>query len=486
MVYLGAAILVVGFIAVLKLLKLVEKANEVVGASRHSLEIMRSKEMDDAAKEKAMQATAKKLFGLFFLLTTGMGLALVVPAGIVWLLDGVGVLSFDAVIAFTLSWEFIAVTTVLLLAVIIFAKRKKPDHEFENRYSAVDRMLHQIAFKVTTPQLALADMEDTMFRKEIDQADGSRPVFIAGLPRGGTTLVLNMCHSLSEFASHRYRDMPFLLTPMLWNRFSRNFQQQDEVRERAHGDGMMVSADSPEALEEMIWKVFWKDRYGEDRIHPWPVGKKREFEDFFSRHMRKICALRRMETDVPARYVSKNNLNIAKIDYLHDTFDDAVFIIPFMHPLRHAEDLLRQHRNFLAIHKDDEFARAFMEGIGHYDFGANIRPIDFDGWLDRRTHRNYEDMNFWLEYWITAYEYLLSRAGGRIHLHSHEALCEDPATSLKHLAEIIGINDTAAFLDNEKVIWKTPPPEVGTEGLDPDLVERAEGLYRRMRDASHT
>ncbi len=32
------------------------------------------------------------------------------------------------------------------------------------------------------------------------------------------------------------------------------------------------------------------------------------------------------------------------------------------------------------MHARDPFARRYMEAIGHYDFGANLRPIDFDGW----------------------------------------------------------------------------------------------------------
>ena len=485
MVYLGAAILVIGFVVCLKLFGLVERANSVFALSRESMAVLKNADMDDDAKEAAMQSHAKKLFGLFFTLTLGCVLALALPAGIVWLLDLAGVMSFDAVIEFTISWEFLLATTALLVLVVAVKGRKKSSHDFEIRYSASDRMLHHIAFKTTVAQLSLADMEDALFKEQLAGVVNERPVFITGLPRGGTTLVLDMCHSLKEFASHRYRDMPFLLIPLLWNRFSKRFQKADEMRERAHGDGMMVSADSPEALEEMIWKAFWKKQYAADRIVPWGTDPDAMFDEFFKSHMAKIVAMKQADTGMPARYVSKNNLNISRIDYLL-TFPDAVIIVPYMHPLRHAEDLLRQHRNFLGIHKEDPFARVYMEGVGHYDFGDNIRPIDFGGWLDDRKYRDYEDMNFWLEYWITAYEQLLSKAGDRVFLHSHEALCENTAASLEKLADILGIEDRAAFLRNEEVIWKTAPPKVDTTGLDPELVARAEDLYLRMRAASHT
>lgn len=259
MTYLGVAILVLGFIFLLKAFGLPEMARGVFASSKDSVSIIRNPDMDDDAKEVALQQKAKTLFWLFILLTLGCAAALLLPAGVVWLLDAIGLMSFDQVIAFTLSWEFILATTVLLVLILSLKGKKKSDHDYEIRYSFFDRILHHIAFKAIIPQLSLADMEDSMFKDQLEKADNGKPVFITGLPRGGTTLVLDMCFSLKEFASHRYRDMPFLLTPMLWNKFSGNFQKADEKRERAHGDGMMVSVDSPEALEEMVWKPFWKN-----------------------------------------------------------------------------------------------------------------------------------------------------------------------------------------------------------------------------------
>ena len=60
--------------------------------------------------------------------------------------------------------------------------------------------------------------------------------------------------------------------------------------------------------------AFWPGKYLRDRIEPWqaddldPYG---EFEQFMMRHIRKLMALRAGSR--PARYVSKNNANIARI-----------------------------------------------------------------------------------------------------------------------------------------------------------------------------
>ena len=141
---------------------------------------------------------------------------------------------------------------------------------------------------------------------------------------------------------------------------------------------MAVGSDSPQALEEMLWLAFFPQRYSGDRIKPWPDSADLgNFKLFFANHMRKIAALRR--PGVRARYVSKNNLNISRISALVNALPDADIVAPFRSPLQHAASLLRQHRNFLELHARDPFAKAYMAAVGHFDFGANLKPVDFDG-----------------------------------------------------------------------------------------------------------
>ena len=55
-----------------------------------------------------------------------------------------------------------------------------------------------------------------------------------------------------------------------------------------------------------------------------------------------------------------------------------------------------------------------MAAIGHYDFGENLKPINFDQWLSKSEYQQcYEDkqsMEFWLSYWVESYQYLLNNA----------------------------------------------------------------------------
>lgn len=349
---------------------------------------------------------------------------------------------------------------------------------FENRYSLTERLLHKLAFATPGLQIGYADIEDKLYGVGVEPQDAERPVFITALPRAGTTLLLNICAALDAFAVHTYRDMPFIMTPLVWSRFSARFTKSDAPRERAHGDGMLVSADSPEAFEEIIWKAFWPEQYKPDRILVWPEAGNDEFREFFRRHMHKLARLRG-GPDARPRYASKNNFNVARLQWLTQAFPDAAIIIPFRAPVEHAASLLRQHVNFLDLHQKDRFMREYMKGIGHFDFGANLRPIDFGGWLDGCPHPH-DSLSFWLAYWTAAYRHCLDHASARLTLLDYDELCRSPTAQLGNLAGLleIGVDELQRAAPSIKV----PRPHApDTSGIDPEILSAALALYDALR-----
>src|SRR5262249_13313849 len=114
-------------------------------------------------------------------------------------------------------------------------------------YSVLDRLLHRWIFSDLELQWSLAKIEDRMYAQRLRTIDIERPVFISGVPRAGTTLLLELLAAVPKIATHTYRVMPFVLAPLLWNAFSRPFLKLSTPQERAHGDGLQVSFDSPEA-----------------------------------------------------------------------------------------------------------------------------------------------------------------------------------------------------------------------------------------------
>ena len=127
---------------------------------------------------------------------------------------------------------------------------------FSSNYSFVDRALHYFAFGAPFVQKVLCELENDLFKGKLEPVGSAGEVFVTGLPRAGTTLVLELLYGTGEFETFTYRDMPFIFAPLLWDKISGPFRKPGDKVERAHGDGMMVSFDSPEAFEEVIWLAF--------------------------------------------------------------------------------------------------------------------------------------------------------------------------------------------------------------------------------------
>ncbi len=122
--YVAATFLVLGFIALLKVLKVVENSARVIRITKQAVVDLRSSKLDDDAKETAMQAHAKGLFVLFLLVTVGGIAAIFVPLAVIWGLDRMQLLSLDSALKATLSWQFIVASTAAIV-VILFAKRSR-------------------------------------------------------------------------------------------------------------------------------------------------------------------------------------------------------------------------------------------------------------------------------------------------------------------------------------------------------------------------
>jgi len=483
--WIGAAFLVVGLVVLARMFGLVQKSGDVVTASRRSLGVIRSPSLSDEEKEAALKSDAGQLFRLFFILAFGGAGAVLLPVGVLWLCDQLGLLSLASVYDTVLSPAFLIVSCLVAIPALFMGSNRVPE---TTSYSSMDRALHYLAFKTGAAQVSVADIEDKLFAGQLAPFRADRPVFITALPRAGTTLLLECCAGMREFAAHCYRDMPFVLIPCLWSRFSAAFQQNVETRERAHGDGMIIGLDSPEALEEVLWKAFWRRQYRSDRIIPWKDGEVdefNEFNEFFRSHMRKIILLRRGNLPgAGVRYLSKNNLNIARPEMLHRLFPDSVIVVPFRHPLHHATSMLEQHRNFSRIHEEDPFASDYMRAIGHFDFGKNLRPIDFDGWFDGRESRDFDSLAFWLEYWVVGYRCLLTEHADILHLISYEDLCADPGRGLQVVADVIGSRDPDELLSAAAGIRSPRPRDVDTRAVPESLLREADRVYASLKAAA--
>lgn len=347
-------------------------------------------------------------------------------------------------------------------------------------YSPLDRAIHRLAFVSPAIQETAADIESLLYGKFFRQLTISKPIFVTSLPRAGTTLVLELLSRVPGIATHTYRDMPFVLAPILWNNVSRGFRKPADLRERAHGDGMAVSYDSPEAFEEILWRSAWTKKYGRDYIALWSDNENTtEFRPQFVEHIKKILAVR--SPDAPGRYASKNNANIARLGLLRKLFADSIVFVPFRDPIGQAVSLLQQHVRFGERHARDVFARRYMDDIGHLEFGQLHRPIQFAGMDEVRARYQPETLDYWVAYWECAFRHVLTYRSSIV-LMSYETLCAVGPSAMSALAKSLELPQ-AALVASVGARMRPPREHDATPMVTDDkLLKRCRALHQELME----
>ena len=134
---------------------------------------------------------------------------------------------------------------------------------FKNKdYSFLSKILHHLALGNNFIPEMLHDIEFSIFKKKLKFDNLAPHIFICGMPRSGTTMLMRYIYETQEFASLTYRDMPFITSPNLWSKISNKIKTKAEI-ERAHGDKISININSPEALEEIFWKVKMQKKFVE-------------------------------------------------------------------------------------------------------------------------------------------------------------------------------------------------------------------------------
>lgn len=217
---------------------------------------------------------------------------------------------------------------------------------------------------------ALGDLESRVLAETIAATAIDRPVYVAGLARSGSTMLLEALARHPAFTSHRYSDYPPVWTPYWWNHLRARLPLPPApARERAHRDGIAVTPDSPEAFEEPLWMHFFAQAHDPARDQVLDAATSNPaFEAFYAAHVRKLLAVRGAR-----RYVAKGNYNIARFGYLQRLFPDARFVVPWREPVAHVASLVKQDRLFReAARARPEVARQLARN-GHFEFGPQAR-----------------------------------------------------------------------------------------------------------------
>lgn len=389
------------------------------------------------------------------------------------LIFGVLILSFSPFIVFSLfsqladgrfielvsSFKGIAAGTIIAaLFALIISRRPKGD------YGTGSKLLHHMALGNNFLGETLFDVERLLFSPNMDS---EKPhVFVTGLARAGTTVLMRTLYENGNFTSLTYREMPFILAPNLWRRIAGFSHRDTGMRERAHGDGLNINYDSPEALEEVFWRTFC----GSDYITAnglVPMTADNDILDKFRAFVGLIL------NNTPDNcYLSKNNNNILRLDSIARAFPNALIIVPFRDPLQQAFSLLNQHKKFLKMHAQDPFAKKYMTWLAHHEFGADHRPFLFEGIDDEE--KNTQNLSYWLMIWIHTYSYLLKHLPSQAVFLSYERLCDKSEVVWKKLGEQINLAPYTDKISLTKALHPINEPVPG------DLLKKSKDIYKHL------
>lgn len=313
-------------------------------------------------------------------------------------------------------------------------------------YNKFDRLLHDYALGNNFVPKCLFEIEKLLARPTAFSKSG-RHVFICGLPRSGTTILLNSMNSDGSLASLTYAAMPFVTAP---NTSKFLFKRNTAPKERYHGDNILFDINSPEAFDEIFFRSFGKEAYRE-----FPI-----FLDIF------------LSSKSSQRYLSKNNNNYSRIGSLCEIFPNAVFILPFREPVNHAASLLKQHVNFSQLHKEDDFTRRYMRYLGHCEFG-----LDHKSWYEPIHHKNKSTLSYWLEQWQLYYEDLLLKYSG------HERCIFVAYENLAFVDCVARLMQRLDVKPDGSVQFKIAPG-YGSPSADRALIKSTKVLYEKLKKIS--
>ena len=313
-------------------------------------------------------------------------------------------------------------------------------------------LLIKAAHKLAPLWVRLGVAESWLLHRRLQRAGTiDRPIFVCGMARAGTTIMLDLLSRHPEVACHRYRDMAQPFMPYVWNRLLDKLPlPMDQAVDRIHHDGILVTRNSPEAVEEAIWNQFFPALHDESQCavltettrHP-------AFEACYAATISKLVLAQGR-----TRYLSKANYNLTRMAYIARLFPQARFIVPVREPEAHFVSWVKQHRLFLDLQQRDPRWHRAVKLVGHHEFGLDQRFVNTgDPRLMHDIRRNWDNERharaFGL-YWSAMYGHVLDLADRSpalqraIRFVHYEEFCARPKAMIDAILSHVEL-DVASF-----------------------------------------
>jgi hypothetical protein len=326
---------------------------------------------------------------------------------------------------------------------------------------------------------ALGNLETSSLANNLSSQALVAPIFVSGVARSGSTILTEVISQHPHLACHHYSDFPLTWTPYWWNSLrNRLALPKQDPQERAHRDGLMITADSPEAIEEVLWMHFFPRAHEADCSHV--MGEQEShpaFEEYYRDHIRKMLAVRSRH-----RYVAKNNYHVTRLEYLLKLFPDARIIIPIRNPVQQVASLLKQHRLFSQQNAEDSRVSRQLRLSGHYEFGPLRCPIIVHENRRQYYRQDLEDVAWYAAQWSDIYGFLHERiqinqtlAKACLVVH-YEDTCGETSTSLARVFTHLGLDDEWG----QKIIAEYVPVINKPDYYQPGFTTAQQELIRKV------
>tara|TARA_Y100000816_G_scaffold255520_1_gene208386 strand:- start:1463 stop:2524 length:1062 start_codon:yes stop_codon:yes gene_type:complete len=324
----------------------------------------------------------------------------------------------------------------------------------------------------------LAEWE-TFFLKE--KKEITKPIFISGLPRSGTTLITSIINQHQIVGSYKYKDLPFHRIPLIWNKINKFYYSNVLDEKRLHGDELEVGLNSPDAFEELIWSRHLENYYQSGFSKYLNESYENiKLKNDLIKNMQKILSIRNSD-----RYLSKGNYNVVRLRYINKIFKDAKFIICFRNPSDTVNSLVKVNEKFNLLEKDiRNFSKNLFE-LCHFEFGKKRIPLflnkkNYDQVIDYWKQK--DNFNGYLVQWIGLYDFVLKnyieRKSLKVYLMNFDKLLINQDSEIKKILEFCELETSNDQFKNQVIFKKTS--EYNRNSISTENKEKVNLIFQKL------
>lgn len=416
--------------------------------------------ISDASEDEKIDLVSRKTNQLAFSLLKLLSLIIIafvigfVPLICYALITGTSVENINLTSFYSILALSIGATIAFLIPI---GKKSKSD------YSELSQLLHHMA-------LDNYNISNKLFKRETKKSKSnslktrSEFVIISGLARAGTTSLMNDLAKVDDFVSLSYANMPFVMSPITWQKIYK--PKTKNLKERSHKDGIMIGYNSNEALEEYFFKVKANDSF----IHPSYLSEYEISENDYADYLDYHSNIKQNNEKI---YLAKNNNFILRYRSMRYFNEEFVMVILFRDPITHAASLKEKHEYYIQLQKSDPFVLDYMNWLGHHEFGLNHKAFVFSS----ETFDLQEDsssLEYWVKIWINYYENVLSIDHPNTLFINYDSYCQEPRKTVERILDKVGISknpvENKAFNNMRK----------GTDDIPEELNYKAQEIYEKL------